>query len=956
MSKVKAVLSRKQKQLKEHIIDHYFPYGELMQITEDERSVTLEVSLKERLISQNEHVSLIFLNKKKEIMLSVKGHPKKNENGSYLYQFDLIKCDLRFEEYRRNYYLSIQSGKRQFRLRYINGFDEAKSIEFFENDHNLFFIRRDRHQRLFLRTSNYDLLKVCDLPNFLESIIYRDEQIIVEGELFNQSLEKNVPEIRYYFAVKKSNKVYFKAPITITGNRYNASIPIDKNTLLSKGKWGLFIVAENEEMESDFPVYVRRAAEEACSIQVLIPTSRETISFRTFIINGKIFVSTSHLDIEPNKLLFNKQGELLHITIKVESSNIAFHPEDAQNISLRFRQRDTNGYYELPLNLHNHNSEYHLTGVLPYRDLTSDPIDRPRRWDVFIGIKKDENYIDYRIRKNGLRGVKKQTSYVKKDDSDHYESMFYPAKHNKLSFVYTQTPLLKYIDSYSVDNGQLILKGKAFFRSISNMKLSEYELLIVLVNRRTEEEIRFKAERDKGLFEGRQGFKAIIPIGDLQKLVGAFKEILDFYLLVEGPGVYRKVKLGLKDFKYYKDELLKDFTAEDLSGNVVEYNMTTTPRGNLKLESFVYEKDLYTAMQESAKEFPKEEIWLVGERPDTAQDNGYRFFEYCRKKHPDLNIYYAIDSDSPDKQKLQELGQVLEIGSREHIEKSIRATVFIGTHDLDYILPYKGIKFKNYREGQKVFLQHGVLGRKNVPYHKKYYKYPFNVFIVSSDAEKDMVVKKFGYLHSEVAVTGLARFDKLWENHHPKNEILLIPTWREWISSEENLINSSYYHKYLSFITSEELADLLEKYDLKLNFYPHYRMQQYIVNHVNLDNPRIKLVEFGDKSVQALIKDNRIMITDYSSVSFDFTYLGKPVIYYHFDPELFFASGILRPIEETFLGDIVSDSSELVQKLEEAVLRGFKEREDIIPRKEGIFSVIDERNNERIMDSILDQK
>ncbi|WP_251172300.1 CDP-glycerol glycerophosphotransferase family protein [Cytobacillus firmus] len=951
------MITEKKKQSKEYIIDHYFPYGELMQISEDEKRVFLKVAIKEKLITNRDQTALIFLNKNKEKVHSVIGSSEETAGGFYVFKFIINKDDLQFEEYRRNYYLSIQSGKRPFRLRFASEFDERNSIDFFENGHNLFLFRRDRHQRIFLRTSNYDLLKVCDVPNFLHSVRYSNENLVVEGELFHSRLKEHFNISDYHFAVKKSKKVYIKAPLTISGNKFTASIPIDKNTFLSKGKWKWFIVAETEETELHFPVYVRRITEEACSVKVFIPSSRETIDFRTMINNGKIYAATSFLSIEPKKLTFNKQSDLLEIKIAVSSGELLLNGTgDLQNVYLRFRQRDTNEYYNLPLTIKKSDHLYHLLGVFSYKDLTNDSIDRPRRWDIFIGVEQNGKFIDYRIRKNRFGRIKKQTSYFKKDSKDHYECMFYATKYKKLSFVYTRTPLIKYIESFSVVNNQFVLKGKAYFQSIGSTKFSDYDINILLINRRTEEELKFKAERINHFFSGIQGFKSSISIEGITNLVDGFKEILDFYLLVEGPGVSRQVKLGLKDFKYFKDEVFKDFTAEDTSGNVVEYNLTTTPRGNIKLESFVYERDIYSEMQDSANKLSKEIIWLVGERPDTAQDNGYRFFEYCRKKHPDLKIYYCIDPDSPDKRKLLELGQVLEIGSREHIEKSIRASVFIGTHDLDYILPYKGIKFKNYREGKKIFLQHGVLGRKNVPYHKKYYKFPFNVFIVSSFAEKDMVVKQFGYLHSEVAVTGLARFDKLWDNHHPKNEILLIPTWREWISSEETLINSSYYQKYIEFITSAELAGLLEKYDLKLNFYPHYRMQQYIVNHVHLDNPRIRLIEFGEKSVQDLIKDNRIMVTDYSSVSFDFSYLGKPVIYFHFDPELFFASGILRPIEETFLGDIVSSSSELVQKLEEAVLRGFQEREDIIPRKEGIFSVIDAKNNERIMNSILDQQ
>ena len=50
------------------------------------------------------------------------------------------------------------------------------------------------------------------------------------------------------------------------------------------------------------------------------------------------------------------------------------------------------------------------------------------------------------------------------------------------------------------------------------------------------------------------------------------------------------------------------------------------------------------------------------------------------------------------------------------------------------------------------------------------------------------------------------------------------------------------------------------------------------------DVPRyVTSIKQGDIDVQKLIKESKLMITDYSSVAFDFSFLNKPVIYYQFD-------------------------------------------------------------------------
>lgn len=85
------------------------------------------------------------------------------------------------------------------------------------------------------------------------------------------------------------------------------------------------------------------------------------------------------------------------------------------------------------------------------------------------------------------------------------------------------------------------------------------------------------------------------------------------------------------------------------------------------------------------------------------------------------------------------------------------------THNLENILPYKTARnFWNYEDSIKVFLQHGVLGRKKVEYNKTYYDLPFHLFNVSSTQEKyDIVVNQLGYNTKDVAITGLPRFDNL---------------------------------------------------------------------------------------------------------------------------------------------------------------------------------------------------
>lgn len=226
---------------------------------------------------------------------------------------------------------------------------------------------------------------------------------------------------------------------------------------------------------------------------------------------------------------------------------------------------------------------------------------------------------------------------------------------------------------------------------------------------------------------------------------------------------------------------------------------------------------------------------------------------------------------------------------------------------------------------------------------------PFDLFIVSSDPEKQVIVMdEMGYDDAEVVVTGLSRFDNLVQRNQPKN-ILLMPTWRDWINTDEQFLKSEYFLAYSNLIQNTKLHGLLDKYNVNLNFYPHYRAQNYFQNEVDQLHEKIKFIPLGSQTVQQLLIDHALLITDYSSVSFDFTLLDKPVVYYHFDVDRFFRKGILRPVEETFIGGIGTHEEELVTIIEERIKSDFANYDYDIT---GIIKHMDQQNCIRIFSEI----
>src|SRR5690606_12573477 len=218
-------------------------------------------------------------------------------------------------------------------------------------------------------------------------------------------------------------------------------------------------------------------------------------------------------------------------------------------------------------------------------------------------------------------------------------------------------------------------------------------------------------------------------------------------------------------------------------------------------------------------------------------------FKYMRKKHPDHKVFYVIDKNSPEYENVKTLGNVLNYKSREHIKYSLIAKKVISSHHPDYLYPIRTEKFKNKVKADKVFLQHGIMGTKNMVanYGKNATSgFTTDFFIVSSDFEKAMIVNDFGYHPKEVFVTGLSRFDTLFaEDVEWKRQILIIPTWRDWIVNDEAFFESEYYERYKRLIHHEQLQKMAKRYNLEIVFCLHPNMQRY-TNY--FEHPSVRII------------------------------------------------------------------------------------------------------------------
>lgn len=121
-----------------------------------------------------------------------------------------------------------------------------------------------------------------------------------------------------------------------------------------------------------------------------------------------------------------------------------------------------------------------------------------------------------------------------------------------------------------------------------------------------------------------------------------------------------------------------------------------------------------------------------------------------------------------------------------------------------------------------------------------------------------------------------------------------MPTHRMWlhaidacseatIKEKEEFRKSEYYQAYSALLSDSRLLNIVHEYGYQIVFYPHYAQQSFISCFAEFSNNNVCIANRLDYDVQTLLLESTLLVTDYSSVFFDFAFMGKPQIYYQFD-------------------------------------------------------------------------
>ena len=362
--------------------------------------------------------------------------------------------------------------------------------------------------------------------------------------------------------------------------------------------------------------------------------------------------------------------------------------------------------------------------------------------------------------------------------------------------------------------------------------------------------------------------------------------------------------------------------------------------------------------------------WLVSRvapgRPSTLlfEKNAHKYEEsgsVVFERLVDLgynDVYFVAPHDCLPEEAAPYASRVIEPHTFRHYLAFFRSRNFVGSEVMSHALELRcqNVCVQNKLRDAKVhyvFLQHGVMymvsldspertsfQRQNLP--------PRSKVVVSSAAEADHFKELAGFCDDDLIVSGLAKFDRSYQDADA-DKILIMPTWRPWEFNQARIEpGSTAYARMIDRIVSAIPEDLRAHVVVA----PHPLFAQSTFAHTEGGVSSFD----GGVSYDQLLRQVKVLITDYSSISFDAFYRGANVLFYWEELDDCMAHygwpTHLMIDEQTAFGPVCRKPADVAAYVRQAYEQG--QSEQAKRRYERIVAFHDGNNTQRIVDAMVE--
>lgn len=314
----------------------------------------------------------------------------------------------------------------------------------------------------------------------------------------------------------------------------------------------------------------------------------------------------------------------------------------------------------------------------------------------------------------------------------------------------------------------------------------------------------------------------------------------------------------------------------------------------------------------------KENMWAFGSF-GVYNDNSRYLYEYCQAQGDIRAIWISKNRDSVE--QARKYGEAYYYYSVKGIYYALKSSVYI------YSSYLSDINFYTSNKTLKVNLWHGVPLKKiefdiNSPplvfkfkHASKLYQFTHpsqhttpdlllspSHYVTNYSFKSAFKITDNSIIHAMYPrVAKLIQCEPLSELSVYNKIFLYAPTWRD--GGEDFLMESGINFELIDKVLKKNNSMLLIK------LHPSTKLTL----EVNLSN--VKIVDNQIDPI-ALMKSSHCLITDYSSIYFDYLYLNRPIIFFPFDKDKYLENREMYfSYEDVAPGDIVTGQEELIQAI-----------------------------------------
>lgn len=320
------------------------------------------------------------------------------------------------------------------------------------------------------------------------------------------------------------------------------------------------------------------------------------------------------------------------------------------------------------------------------------------------------------------------------------------------------------------------------------------------------------------------------------------------------------------------------------------------------------------------------------------------------------NTYFIIKKNSRHNTFIKEkyLRNIIYAYTFKHYYYWFKCHKFIGTETIPHsielraansLITRKMIK-KNYKQ---VFLQHGVMymvalnpnsrsaflkGGNEMPMDAK--------IVVSSKKEAEHFIDLGGFNKEDLYITGLPSYDRNIQNPNA-DKITIMLTWRSW---EYNILESNYKKSNYYNMVKKIINNIPKEFSDKVIVLPHPLIFD------KLKNTDLSKWIPDVLSYDKILEETKLLITDYSSISYSAFYRGANIIFCWEELEACMKEyqSHLMLNEDNAFGDISYDFSDIKELVKNNYLSHQSKKYQ--NRYQKIVEFHDNHNTERLIECL----